>query len=73
MKTKPLTDAEVRWAIATSTNGTFDHQAFTDLLRCRRALRRILRVVNDPANIPSKCGPRVRFIAAEAVGKGGRG
>lgn len=65
MKPKPPTDAFIRWAIATSTNGTFDHQAFTDLLRCRRALRRIRKVATDPL--------AVLRIADEAIGKGGLG
>lgn len=71
MKRQRISDADVRWAIATANKGTFDHDAFTDLLRCRRALRRIERLLVDQGAKPNPQDVRDAYWATvEALGNG---
>lgn len=67
MKPYRLSDRDVQWAIKETTKGTMEHDAFTDLLRCRRALRKIHRLATEE---PGWLAVGIECIAAKALGKG---
>jgi len=72
MKRPRISYRDVQWAINTATKGTHDHDAYTDLLRCRRALRRIhsiakLRCSNEGLVYTVNA---IREVSAKALGKG---